>query len=105
MTTILNSTVVWVCPNCDARMSTEGVPAKPILHPCRGTRLLLVPMIREGTAAKVETVEREDYVGDELVQTDAEGRPVMNVTVTRDQGEDLVVFAPTARIDPEELRG
>lgn len=105
MTVLLDTQVIWVCAACDARTMTETLPAKPILHPCKGMRLLLTPMIREGTVAKAETTEREDYVGTELVQTDAEGRPVMNVRITRDEGEDLVVFAPTAQVTREELDG
>jgi hypothetical protein len=29
-----------------------------------------------------------------MVQTDAEGRPVMAVVTTRDEGEDVAVLAP-----------
>jgi hypothetical protein len=53
-------------------------------------------MLPRGTAAKLEVNEREEYVGRELVQTDANGRPVMSLTITRDDGQDCVVFAPTA---------
>jgi hypothetical protein len=44
----------------------------------------------------VEAQEREDYVGKELVQTDGEGRPIMSVITTRDEGQDCAVLAPTA---------
>jgi hypothetical protein len=53
-------------------------------------------MVPEGTRCKVEAIEREDYVGSEQVQTDANGRPVMSIVTTRDTGQDTVVFAPTA---------
>jgi hypothetical protein len=54
-------------------------------------------MLPAGTRAKVEIVEREDYVGKEKVQLDPElGRPVMAVKTTRDDGQDVIVFAPTA---------
>ena len=47
-------------------------------------------------SVKVEAREREDYVGHELVQTDEAGRSVMSVVTTRDDGQDAIVFAPTA---------
>jgi len=68
---------------------------KSVLHNCSGHGGLLVPMVPDGTRAKVTIVEREDYVGDQLVRLH-EGRPVMAVVVTREEGEDRVVFAPTA---------
>jgi hypothetical protein len=50
-----------------------------------------------GTRAKVVAVEREDYIGADAGRVRLhEGRPVMAVAVTRDEGEDRVVFAPTA---------
>lgn len=54
-----------------------------------------MPMLREGESAKVTVNEREDYIGDEDVQL-VDGRPIMNTTVTRDDGEDVAVYAPTA---------
>jgi hypothetical protein len=56
---------------------------------------MLLPMVPDGTKAKITIVEREDYVGREEV-TLTEGRPVMAAVVTREDGEDRVVFAPTA---------
>jgi hypothetical protein len=54
-------------------------------------------MLPAGTRAKVELREREDYVGNELVQLDPERqRPVMSIVTTRDNGQDVAVFAPTA---------
>jgi hypothetical protein len=57
---------------------------------------LTAPMVPAGTRCKVEAVERGDYVGRELVQTDGEGRPWMAVVTTRDDGQDCAVLAPTA---------
>jgi hypothetical protein len=64
------------------------------MHQCRNG--LLAPMVPAGTSCKVETIEREDYVNGELVQTDNEGRPVMSTVITRDEGQDCVVYASTA---------
>jgi hypothetical protein len=71
------------------------------MHRCRGLAGLLVPLIPDGTKAKLTVVEREDYIGRELAQTDAEGRPVMAVTTTRDDGQDCTVYAPCARQETE----
>jgi hypothetical protein len=53
-------------------------------------------MIPAGIACKVEAVEREDYVGSDIPQVDGEGRPVMALVTTRDDGQDCTVLAPTA---------
>jgi len=53
-------------------------------------------MLPFGVKGKVEVHEREDYIGKEMVQRDENGRPVMNIVTTRDEGQDCMVFAPTA---------
>jgi hypothetical protein len=60
-------------------------------------------MVPAGTHCKIEVHVREDYVGKELVQTDANGRPVMSVVTTRDDGQDCTVYAPTARARRKNL--
>lgn len=86
----------WHCVGkfCDSKAST--VDGKTPMHPCRAAGGLMVPLVPEGTAGKLEAVERGDWVGAELVQTDAEGRPVMSVVTTRDDGMDCTVYVPTA---------
>ena len=82
------SPTLWCCPNCDAsHVTREARPHTPF-HPCRGLRGLTAPYVPAGTKAKVEAVERGDYVGKDHVQTDGEGRPVMAVVTTRDDGEE-----------------
>jgi hypothetical protein len=56
-------------------------------------------MVPAGTKCKVTQRDREDYVGGELVQTDGEGKPLMAVVTTRDDGEDCAVYAPCATAD------
>lgn len=85
----------WQCPNCDKTLSTEN-PKQPY-HPCPGLAGLMAPLVAAGTKAKVEAVERGDWVGKEQVQTDGNGRPVMAIVTTRDDGQDCAVLAPTAR--------
>jgi hypothetical protein len=87
--------VQWECPNCTATARTPG-DVQNRFHACPGLSGLTAPMVRAGTRCKVEAVEREDYVGQEDVQLDGNGRPVMSVVTTRDDGQDCTVFAPTA---------
>lgn len=87
----------WYCPNCKmtARLPVPTA-TQTHMHVCPKLRGLIAPLLPIGIAGKVVAVEREDYVGTEDVQTDANGRPVMSVVTTRDNGQDVAVFAPTA---------
>ena len=95
---LLSTEVFWTCPNCAfEKRTTETRPHLP-MHPCAGLRSgLMAPMIRAGTKAKVTAVEREDYLGKESVRLHR-GRPIMALVTTKDNGEDRIVFAPTARV-------
>jgi len=86
----------WTCPNCTFTDVTHEAEVHSRFHNCRGLKGLSAPMVEDGTKAKVEAHERDDYVGTDLVQTDGEGRPVMSITTTRDEGEDVAVLAPSA---------
>ena len=93
---LLNVEHRWTCPNCTHTDITHEPEPHSRMHPCRGLKGLTAPMVPAGTAAKVQAVERGDYVGSELVQTDGDGRPVMAVVTTRDDGQDCTVYAPSA---------
>lgn len=97
MTPLLHPEQHWTCPNCTLTEVTREATPHSRFHACRGLKGLTAPMVPAGTACKVEAVERGDYVGRELVQTDGDGRPVMSVVTTRDDGTDLAVLAPTAQ--------
>ena len=88
--------MIWHCPNCDAAART--VNDKVPWHDCPGLAGLHVALIADGVKAKVEAVEREDYIGDEDVRLDGNDRPIMAALTTRDEGTDLAVYAPTASI-------
>jgi hypothetical protein len=91
----------WSCPNCpQTHVTHEARPHTPF-HPCRGLKGLTAPFIAAGTKAKVETKEREDYVGSESVTLDGEERPIMAVITTRDDGTDCAVMAPSATTSGE----
>lgn len=90
----------WVCAKgCGSHART--VDDKLPHHRCREMAGLMVALIPAGTKAKVEAVERGDYVGTDLVQRDAEGRVWMSTVVTRDEGQDCTVYAPCATATTE----
>lgn len=89
----------WYCPSCTESACTydDKIP----MHRCHDLVGLMTPLVPANTKAKHERVERGDYIGAERVQTDGDGRPVMAVVTTRDDGQDCTVFAPTASIGIE----
>jgi hypothetical protein len=88
----------WVCPNCPAEEVTSGATPNRY-HECRGLAGITAPMIPAGSGARVRAVEREDYVAGELVQWDANGRPIAAIYTDRPDGSnDCVVLAPTAQM-------
>lgn len=96
MTPILNPEQRWVCPNCTQTAVTHETRPHTEFHNCRGLRGLSAPMVPEGTRCKVETRQRDDYIGRDIPQRDGEGQIVMSIVTTRDDGQDCVVLAPTA---------
>lgn len=86
----------WSCPNCTFTDVTREAQPHSRFHACAGLAGLTAPMVPAGSSCKVEAVEREDYVGAEDVQYDGNGRPIMAVVTTRDDGNDVAVYAPTA---------
>lgn len=88
----------WECPSCDLQDVTH-LPADVVasrMHTCPGLAGLTAPMIPAGTRCKVQALERQDYTNGDLVTTDENGRVVMAVEVTREDGTDLAVYAPCA---------
>jgi hypothetical protein len=86
----------WECPSCDLTDVTRTPGPHSRFHNCAGLAGMSVPMVPAGTRAVHRAVEREDYIGAENIQTDADGRPIMAVRTVRDDGEDCTVYAPTA---------
>jgi hypothetical protein len=87
----------WTCPNCTVTHVTHTPEPHTPFHPCRGLRGLMAPFVPDRTRCKIVAVERDDYVGDEDVALDGEGRPVMAVLTIRDDGQDCAIMAPTAQ--------
>lgn len=94
----------WGCPNCPVQLVTHQPATTVPMHQCAGLRGVYAPMVQAGVRCKVEAVERGDWVGQELPQTDAEGRPVMSVVTTRDDGQDCTILVPTVRVTRERVR-
>ena len=97
---VLTREQFWECPNCTCVDRTTDARAQPF-HRCRGLLGLTAPLVPAGMKCKVTAHEREDFIGQELVQTvevDGKARPVAQIRTTRDEGDDCVVLAPTAHI-------
>jgi len=105
MPEILRASQFWECPNCTATHVThEPRPHLPF-HKCPGLYGLESPYIPAGRPGKIEAIEREDYVGNELVQVDGRGRPIAAVRATQDDHDDVAVFAPVARAGGGSMMG
>lgn len=99
---IVDTQRFWYCPNCDTKSVTTEAQPHTRFHSCSGMSGLTAPLVPAGIKAKVSAHEREDYVGSEKVFLH-DGRPVMSITTERDDGQDVVVFAPTATARAQEL--
>ena len=86
----------WECPACGLADVTVEPRPHSRFHRCHALAGLAAPMVPAGTRAKVEAVERGDYVGTDDVQYDGNGRPIQAVVTTRDDGQDCTVYAPCA---------
>lgn len=68
------------------------------MHTCGALAGIIAPLVPEGSGARVRVVERGDYVGNEDVRLDGNGRPIMAVITDRPDGSnDVAVFSATAR--------
>jgi hypothetical protein len=81
--------------------TSDSRPGTP-MHDCVGVLGMRIPYAPSGESSKVTMHAREDYVRDEDVQRDTEGRVWMSATVTTDHGEHLAVYAPTAHAGATE---
>lgn len=93
----------WQCPTCDKQHVTSGPASEQPMHHCPALRGIAVPYVEvfetelNKSAQRHVVVEWGDYVGDQLVRRDGEGRPVSAVRTERADGSnDVVVFPATA---------
>lgn len=86
----------WACPSCTTTDVTRQAGPHTRFHSCPALGLT-APLVAEGERVKVTVNRPDDYVRGELVQTDTDGRPVMNVVTEHWDGRtDCAVYAPTA---------
>lgn len=95
----------WQCPSCDLQHVTREARPHTPMHPCKKMSGLLAPFVEvtglELNKSKVRLVrvDRDDYVGKEIVRTDKEGRPARAVVTERADGStDCHAFAGTAQL-------
>jgi hypothetical protein len=93
---VLNVETNWYCPNCTHTHVSLTALKHAVVHICPGLHGLIAPLVRVGTKCKVEVKYREDYVGQDVVTLTNDGRPVMAIVTTRDDGQDCRVLAPVA---------
>jgi hypothetical protein len=93
---VLNVETNWYCPNCSHTHVSPTALKHAVVHICSGLHGLIAPLIRVGTKCKIEAREREDYVGSDVVTLNDEGRPIMAIVTTRDDGQDCRILAPVA---------
>lgn len=110
MIPVLDPQKRWQCPSCDVQHVTHEARPHTPMHPCSKMAGLVAPFVEvtgvelDRRAARLVRVDREDYVGAEIVRTDAEGRPAMAVITERADGSnDCHVFAGAARAQASAL--
>ena len=102
MRPILDSTRMWECPGCGHRKQTTNPKTVSVTHPCPEHGGVSVPLQladRHGIIGEVHDialVEREDYIGDEVVPHGG----TMAVHARRPDGShDTIMFVGTALVD------
>lgn len=89
--------IEWDCERCATRDITPPNVSNRF-HLCSGLGGLSAPLRRTGERVLINLWE--DYVRDEDVQYDGDGRPVSSISTERADGSnDLAVLAPTAYLD------
>lgn len=90
----------WYCPNCVVTDVTQPLPpGQSRYHACAGLHGLNAPLVRAGMRVKVEAEQREDYLNGDQQATGDDGKVYMAVRVTRDDGDDVTVFAGLAHAE------
>jgi hypothetical protein len=90
------------CPNCglSERVSPPMPPGSSKFHNCPRLHMLSAPLVPVEMDCKVEAVEREDYLGDEIQNKGEDGKPYQAIKTTRADGSnDLAVNAGLAHAD------
>lgn len=91
----------WYCPNgCGVSEVTAPLPpGSSRFHTCARLHMLTAPLVRKGMDCKVEAIEREDFLGDEIQNKGDDGKPYMAIQTTHADGHtDLAVNAGLAQV-------
>lgn len=99
----------WQCPSCGHPYVTKEYRPHTPMHPCPGLKGLLAPYVEVITGSELKKysvrhrlIEREDYIGKEIVRTDATGRPFAAIYTERADGSnDCHAFAGTAQAETD----
>lgn len=90
----------WYCPSgCGVSEVTAPLPpGSSRFHTCARLHMLTAPLVRKGSDCKVEAIERQDYLGDEIQDHGDDGKAYMAVRTTYADGHtDLAVNAGLAQ--------
>jgi hypothetical protein len=96
----------WECPAChyEERVSPPLPANAQRWHPCRALHMLKTPLVPAGTDCKVEALEREDYLGSEIVRTGDDGKPYGGIRTERADGSnDFAAYAPLAHASIKDI--
>lgn len=92
---LLNNEKHWECPECHRQHVTRIAEPHSPMHQCAALRGAWVPFVEEGIKAHIVVNEREDYIGDNIPQTDEDGKVIKSITTIKEDGEDCHILAPT----------
>jgi hypothetical protein len=94
----------WECPSCGIQHVTKELRPHTPMHNCKSLNGLVAPYVEvigselKKNIVRHRLIEREDYVGKEIVRTDANGRPFTAIYTERSDGSnDCHAFAGTAQ--------
>ena len=113
MTAVILSAPVrrWQCPSCEHLHETREARVHVPMHECPKLFGVIAPYVElvgrtelAAGAPRHVVLEREDYIGNEIVRTDDHGRPVMAVVTERADGSnDCHAFAGLARLERADV--
>lgn len=89
----------WQCNSCGRlHVTKSSTEVQTPMHQCAAMAGTWVPFVPAGTDAVIRVEERQDYIGKDTVFFDTNGRPIMSVYTTREDGEDCHILAPTVNM-------
>lgn len=107
---LLAPSQAYTCQFCWYAEEAPPVAVRPgetaqRFHPCPAQGGLTTPLKPAGVRCRVRAVDRDDYVGREIVQRGRDGQQPMAFVTDRDDGNDCVALAPMATATREDIYG